>query len=73
LTLGRRAGTIQGSSHPTKGTSVKRILVALVAVALSIPAWAGPPVNAHAPPMDKIELTPDQIAAIGRYVSSLKK
>jgi mono/diheme cytochrome c family protein len=30
-------------------------------------------VSAHAPPMDKLELTPDQIAAIGRYVSSLKK
>ena len=92
---------------------MKRILVALVVVALSIPAWAGPPmaadapglykkncaschgaegkggtapaiagkpasavagvVNAHAPPMEKLELTPDQIAAVGRYVSSLKK
>lgn len=92
---------------------MKQTLVALVVLALSSPAWAGPPsaaeapalykkscaschgaegkggtapaiagksasavagvVNAHAPPMDKIELTPDQIAAVGRYVSSLKK
>ena len=92
---------------------MKRILAALVVLALSGPAWAGPPmtadapalykkscaschgpegkggtapaiagkpasavagvVSAHAPPMDKLELTPDQIAAIGRYVSSLKK
>lgn len=92
---------------------MKRILAALVVLALSGPAWAGPPmtadapalykkscaschgpegkggtapaiagkpasavagvVSAHAPPMDELELTPDQIAAIGRYVSSLKK
>jgi len=92
---------------------VKRILVALVVLALSGPAWAGPPmaadapalykrscapchgaegkggtapaiagkpasavagvVSAHPPPMEKLELTPDQIAAVGRYVSSLKK
>jgi mono/diheme cytochrome c family protein len=44
------------------------------------PAIAGKPtsvvagvVNAHPPPMDKIELTPDQIAAVSRYVSALKK
>jgi len=30
-------------------------------------------VNAHPPPMNKIELTPDEIAAVSRYVSSLKK
>jgi mono/diheme cytochrome c family protein len=44
------------------------------------PAIAGKPtsvvagvVNAHPPPMDKIDLTPDQIAAVSRYVSALKK
>jgi mono/diheme cytochrome c family protein len=44
------------------------------------PAIAGKPasavagvVSAHPPPMEKLELTPDQIAAVGRYVSSLKK
>jgi mono/diheme cytochrome c family protein len=44
------------------------------------PAIAGKPtsvvagvVNAHPPPMNKIELTPDQIAAVSRYVSALKK
>jgi mono/diheme cytochrome c family protein len=30
-------------------------------------------VNAHPPPMNKIELTPDGTAAVGRYVSGLKK
>jgi mono/diheme cytochrome c family protein len=30
-------------------------------------------VGAHPPPMDKIELTPDETAAVGRYVSGLKK
>jgi mono/diheme cytochrome c family protein len=30
-------------------------------------------VNAHPPPMNKIELTPDETAAVGRYVGSLKK
>ena len=30
-------------------------------------------VNAHPPPMNKIELTPDEIAAVSRFVSSLKK
>jgi mono/diheme cytochrome c family protein len=113
LTLGRGAGRIRWSHPPAKGALVKRILAALVVLALSSPAWASPPsaaeapalykkscaschgaegkggtaraiagkpasavagvVNAHAPPMDKLELTPDQIAAIGRYVSSLKK
>ena len=115
LTLGRRAGRIRWSHHPAKGALVKRILAALVVLALSSPAWAGPPsaaeapglykqncaschgaegkggtapaiagkpasavavagvVNAHAPPMSKVDLTPDQIAAVGRYVSSLKK
>ena len=95
---------------------MKRILVALVVLALSSTARAGPPmaadapglckkncaschgaegkggtaapavagkpasavavagvVNAHPPPMNKIELTADEIAAVGRYVSSLKK
>ena len=44
------------------------------------PAIAGRPasavagvVNAHSPPMDKIELIAGEIAAVGRYVSSLKK
>ena len=30
-------------------------------------------VNAHPPPMDKITLTPDETAAVGRFVSTLKK
>jgi mono/diheme cytochrome c family protein len=30
-------------------------------------------VNAHPPPMNAIQLTPDETAAVGRYVSSLKK
>jgi mono/diheme cytochrome c family protein len=45
----------------------------------SAPAIAGKPasavsrvVTAHPPPMTKIELTPDEIAAVGRYVSTLK-
>jgi mono/diheme cytochrome c family protein len=30
-------------------------------------------VTSHPPPMNKIELTNDEIAAVARYVSSLKK
>jgi mono/diheme cytochrome c family protein len=30
-------------------------------------------VSAHPPPMDKVELTPDETAAVGRFVSTLKK
>jgi mono/diheme cytochrome c family protein len=30
-------------------------------------------VSAHPPPMDKITLTPDEIAAVSRYISALKK
>ena len=44
------------------------------------PAIAGKPTSAivgvvtsHPPPMNKIELTNDEIAAVSRYVSSLKK
>jgi mono/diheme cytochrome c family protein len=44
------------------------------------PAIAGKPtsfiagvVTSHPPPMNKIELTNDEIAAVARYASSLKK
>ena len=44
------------------------------------PAIAGMPastvvkaVNAHKPPMDKTGMTADEVAAMGRYVASLKK
>jgi hypothetical protein len=44
------------------------------------PSVAGKPTSAivgvvtsHPPPMNKIELTNDEIAAVARYVSSLKK
>lgn len=30
-------------------------------------------VSAHPPPMDKVELTADETAAVGRFVSTLKK
>ena len=30
-------------------------------------------VNAHPPPMNKVELTADETAAVGRFVSTLKK
>ncbi len=30
-------------------------------------------VSSHAPPMDKMDLTPDEIAGIARYLGSLKK
>jgi mono/diheme cytochrome c family protein len=30
-------------------------------------------VAAHPPPMEKVELTPDETAAVGRFVSTLKK
>ena len=30
-------------------------------------------VNAHPPPMDKTGMTGDEVAAMGRYVASLKK
>jgi mono/diheme cytochrome c family protein len=44
------------------------------------PAIAGKPastvakvVSAHPPPMDKVELTADETAAVSRFVSTLKK
>jgi mono/diheme cytochrome c family protein len=44
------------------------------------PAIAGKPVStvakvvdAHPPPMAKIDLTPDETVAVGRFVSTLKK
>lgn len=92
---------------------MKRVLAVLVLLAVSAPAWAGPPptldgpgiykrtcaschgadgkggsgpaiagkatgftvgvVTSHPPPMAKVELTSDEIAAVSRYVSGLKK